>query len=491
MQSAPSTAFGFPRSPRLTYNQVMSRQTPSPINRRSITTLGGLLIGLFALLSPAVSQSAEKESLAPGFRQLVGQHLTLVTDLPASDTLDDLPTVFDAAFQPWCDYFRLNAKGAEARQVDAQDLAGWHVTGYLMQSRERFQRAGYWQADLPDFLNGFSTGPNLWLYNQTSPYYRRHLLLHEGVHSFMYQWLGTEAPPWYLEGMAELLATHRWEDGQLEVGYFPRNSRELPGLGRIKLLEDQFRAGKPLSLTDVLNFDGRAHLKVEAYAWSWALCALLDGHPRYRERFRQLPLWLRERDFNTRFRRLFAKDWQALEAEWQVFVANMDYGYDFARMAIDFRPGAPLIGTQQVTVAADKGWQSSGIRLEAGHYYRLQAEGRYQVAAGPPAWHSEPGGVTIRYYRGRPLGQLLGALLPESAEADSNKQQPAATPGDGENSAAKLFQPGWGQPATIGLETVLAPTKSGTLYLRINESAADLADNAGQLTVRVTEQAAP
>ena len=60
-----------------------------------------------------------------------------------------------------------------------------------------------------------------------------------------------------------------------------------------------------------------------------------------------------------------------------------------------------------VSVAADRGWQSSGVRVDAGKSYRLRAAGRYQVADRPQPWPCEPGGVSIRYYRGRPLGILL------------------------------------------------------------------------------------
>jgi hypothetical protein len=41
------------------------------------------------------------------------------------------------------------------------------------------------------------------------------------------------------------------------------------------------------------------------------------------------------------------------------------------------------------------------------------------------------------------------------------------------------------QPIPIGLEATLKPSVSGTLYFRINESPAELGDNAGELTVRI------
>jgi hypothetical protein len=39
----------------------------------------------------------------------------------------------------------------------------------------------------------------------------------------------------------------------------------------------------------------------------------------------------------------------------------------------------------------------------------------------------------------------------------------------------------------VGLAATLKPAESGTLYLRINDSAAKLADNAGAVTVVVTK----
>ena len=36
-------------------------------------------------------------------------------------------------------------------------------------------------------------------------------------------------------------------------------------------------------------------------------------------------------DFNERFFRLFDADWQELCEEWQLMVANMEYGYDVER----------------------------------------------------------------------------------------------------------------------------------------------------------------
>jgi len=40
-------------------------------------------------------------------------------------------------------------------------------------------------------------------------------------------------------------------------------------------------------------------------------------------------------------------------------------------------------------------------------------------------------------------------------------------------------------PVVIGLHTILKPTVSGTLYLRVNESASKLDDNHGSINVKI------
>ena len=55
--------------------------------------------------------------------------------------------------------------------------------------------------------------------------------------------------------------------------------------------------------------------------------------------------------------------------------------------------------------------------------------------------------MTIEYHDGRPLGMLLGAIVPERARRVC-------------------------KPLAIGLGCEISPEVSGTLYLRVNDSAA-------------------
>jgi len=393
-----------------------------------------------------------------GIRKVSGKRLRMFTDLATGAEIDSLPDAFDQAFPQWCQYFGVDPKAHE----------DWWVTGFVMQDKARFQRAGLLPEDLPPFSRGYSRRYELWLYDQPSDYYRRHLLLHEGTHAFMETILGGLGPPWYAEGIAEMLGTHRWQGGRLTLGVIPASREEVPLWGRIKFVTDGYAAYKAKTLEQVLKYDERAHRETEPYGWCWAAAVLLDRHPRYQERFRQLRQFVRAPDFNARFHQLIGNDWNDLSEEWQVFVGNLEYGHDIPRTVIDFTPGRPLPAAgATVTVAADRGWQNSGLRLVASTAYRLRATGRYQVANRPQIWWCEPNGVSIRYYKGRPLGILLGAIRPD-------------TPTGGPSALLR--------PITIGLQRSLVPKQSGTLFLKINDSAGELADNTGSLTVHVAAE---
>jgi hypothetical protein len=289
------------------------------------------------------------------------------------------------------------------------------------------------------------------------------------THGFMYTRLRASAPPWYMEGIAELLATHQLVEGKLAMNYFPQRKEETPDWGRIKLVQDGFAEGKALFFSQVVALPLEAHLRVENYGWCWAAAALLDGHPRYRERFRQVARDAAQPDFAERFRQTFADDWLDLDEEWQLFIGWIEYGFDRQRSAIDFRPGKDLpTEGAKIKIAADRGWQSRGLRLEAGKGYRLRASGRYEVAQTPQPWISEPNGVSIRYYKAAPLGILAAAVRPEPHQAGE---------------VSTFFRAEF-----VGTLRVITPTTTGTLYLRINDSHAELSDNRGELEVDVQAQ---
>lgn len=401
-----------------------------------------------------------------GIRKITSKHLIFYTDVLQANKrpdpfVEEIPRLFDRAVVEWAKYF----------EVPEEDYKDWVIAGSLMQDKKKFQQAKLLPDDLPEFLNGYHRGRQFWVHEQDSHYYRRHLVFHEGVHGFMYDKLGGGGPPWYREGVAELLATHQWKNRQLRVGYMPYNKEEVPYWGRIKALKNEYRNGRPLMLRQVMEFDEKAHLQVESYAWCWAATAFLDGHLSYQKPFRELRKNVKDETpfFSRGFEAALRAQARELDEEWQLFIANVDYGYDFRRNAVRYQFGTPLRdGQRTIAINTNLGWQSTGIRMEEGKEYLIAAKGKFTVQRAPKKWECEPGGITIEYANGMPLGMLLG-----------NIRRDEPLPG-----AAGLVR-----PIRIGLSRRVRAAGNGTLYLRVNEKAGGLADNQGQITVKVVDTA--
>jgi len=403
----------------------------------------------------------EGKVAAAGIRKLEGRHITIYTDVPQSDDVAELTTIFDKAVPLYCEYFGF----------DPAKVADWKVVGYLVQDKERFQGAGLFPDNLPPFPNGYTRGSEFWWYEQPSAYYRRHLMLHEGVHAFMFRWLGGAGPPWYTEGMAELLGTHQWQDGKLQLGYMPLTKEEVPYWGRVKIVKDQFAAGNGLQLTDVFKLDAQSHLRNEAYGWCWAASQFLQAHPLTHDAFLELKndTKVRSIDFSVRLVNRLKPHWPQIAEDWQLFVANCDYGYDVARASVVRKDAESLpAGGGTATIAADRGWQSSGFQVEAGNTYQIEAAGKFTIGGDEEKpWPCEPNGITLHYHRGQPLGMLLAGI------SEVGDEVRGITP--------------LAKPTPIGADGTITPAYSGVLYFCLNESPAGLADNQGTVAVRVKE----
>lgn len=423
------------------------------------TKLGTAAVGIFALYFAAMAGDilcAEPLAQTDGLRTLESRHLTLITDLPTSAEVDQLPELFDQAISQWARYFRVPQGG----------FANWKVRGYLMQHDARFRAAGLLPDDLPPFLHGYQRGDSFWLREQPSDYYRRHLLLHEGTHAFMYAALQGVGSAWYCEGIAEYLATHRWHQGRLKLARFPENRNEVPHWGRIKIIRDAIAAGRRLSFADVFRIDGADFRHVDAYAWSWAAIVFLQSDSRFSKRFSSMQgeVELEGEPFTAAFWNQMQVDPQRLDDAWQAFLNDLDYGLPPRTQQIEYRSIEPLAGKQRRTVATDRGWQSTGIRLQAGKRYLVRARGRYQLKKSQEFWSSSPSGVTLEYYRGLPMGMLIAACVDRES---------------GNHAFA--------QTIPVGEQATMQPVTDVELFLKVNESATELLDNQGDLLVQIEE----
>ncbi|MFQ5732063.1 MAG: hypothetical protein ACE5KM_08915 [Planctomycetaceae bacterium] len=395
-----------------------------------------------------------------GIYRYASKRLVLYTDLDPK-VARTLPPILDAAYRAWEAYFgKLPAN---------RERTPFQVTGYLMVDKARFEAARLIPGDLPKFVNGRHRGYRFWMYDPQWAYYRRHLMIHEATHCFMYCIRDGRFPEWYMEGMAEYFGMHRRDEtGKYHFGVMPHAYKDFVGLGRIEYVQRDARQGRPFSIQDVAKkLTAPAFVHNRAYAWSWALCRFFDSHPRYRKRFRALGRIHSSRGFEQEFAQLISDESPHVFSEWILFAGGLCYGYDAASAAMDVKPGDALaIGhaPRTFTLRADRGWQSSGVWVDQGQSVEITASGQFELAQKPKPWVCEPQGVSITYFQGRPLGELTAVIVP-----DSKKSLPITVP--------TLRSVPVGRKAVV-----VAPIKD-TLYLRVNDSFAKLSDNTGGLKV--------
>ena len=402
-----------------------------------------------------------------GLRVLEGDHLVLVTDRPArvGDGVEDLPRVFDEAWVTWCTHYALDPTAHEK----------WRAFGCLVVDRERFRAAGLLPEKIPDFANGHCHNNRFWMADQSNPAYRRHLLLHEGAHAFTLTLRSLDTPPWYTEGIAECLATHRLDNdgasGHFVPSPLPLRATDVEQLGRIETIRALRTAGKCPGLAAIFATPGANHRDLSAYAGSWAAVAMLSLHPRHAPTFAAAERGPLDPQFNQRLSDTTGWNGDQAERDFDAFTDEIDYGYDFTRSAIDWAPSRPLDSQQTLSVAADRGWQNAGWSLRKGARYSLKATGRCAIgtltepATEPPLrLETEADGISLRWYRGRPLGRLLMAQWVDQPDEGGRPRFVVVAEG--------------------GRREFTAAT-DGTLFCKLNDPPGELADNDGHLTVEV------
>lgn len=416
---------------------------------------------------------------ALGIRKYESSRLRLYSDIDPN-LAQDLPRLMDAAYIAWEEYF--------GPLPPDRAGAAFQMTGYLMKDAALFRETGLLPDDLPPMPHGRNRGRLFWMHDQTEDYYRRHLMLHEGTHCYMVAVPGfLQRHVWYMEGMAELFGTHEIAaDGVARFCVMPDDRERFAGLGRIRFVNDDVRAGRLLAISDVTSFVPNDYLQGATYAWSWALCEFLSTHPHCREKFRLLGREVTTGG-NAQFDEFLAAGGADLAQAWLLFAANLCDGYDTERACVEFRAGEPLAANAvaRIEITADRGWQSTGVRVDAQTEYRVTAEGRFIVARRPDEEvgsgtsrakeqaagasqragsnvECEPQGISFRYHAGRPLGMLVGTIREEA--------KPQASMAD---------------TISLGRDAHFVAPVAGTLYLRVNDFWNELADNAGMVSVQI------
>lgn len=428
---------------------------------------------------------------ALGLRKISGTYLTMYTDIPSREDIDELVAVFDAAVPQWCRLFGITS--GKARH--------WSLVAFLMRDREKFRKAGMLPDELPKFPTGYNRGYHFWVVEQPGNYYTRHLVLHEGTHAFMQWFLGGSGPAWYSEGMAEKLALHRWENGRLELNARLTHADQCEFWGRPKVIRDAVARKQTMRLDQVFDLSAISFYDAESYAWAWAACEFLSGHPFTTEEYRKLPKHadVTTADFSAKFKSWFEKEWWVqIERDWQTFLSELTYGTTADRTTILPAVCESRDGYEVATILADRNWQISTKLVQKGDEVRVSASGQFivmqvdprrplgrqdfrgdrgaraspivgdEAADAPPAEESEDiaripipceaNGVSLRYHQGQRVGMLMAAILNEDYQLSP--------------------------PIPIGTEATFIANADGAVVFRINESPAELHDNSGKLEVK-------
>ncbi len=158
-----------------------------------------------------------------GFNRLSSQHLDLITDLPLDESLRELPAVSMQLLPQWCKIFG----------VAESETKNWRASVCIMLDERIVSGPRVVTGQSTGFPYGYQWNDEMWIVEQPRSIIVAHLLLHEGTHWFMFRKFGSAGPPWLMEGTAEWLATHRWNEGQLQLGIIPRSREDVPMWGRI------------------------------------------------------------------------------------------------------------------------------------------------------------------------------------------------------------------------------------------------------------------
>ncbi len=262
---------------------------------------------------------------------------------------------------------------------------------------------------------------------------------HEAVHAYCGQTFGHTGPLWYAEGMAEM--GRYWRQGDTSVNCDP-------------IVIDYIRSQAPKPLAEIVA-DETANGKPDSwqnYAWRWALCHMLENNPNYSARFRALGLGFLAGQ-PVSFAESFGSMRSEAAFEYRFFLRHLDQGYRVDLCSWDWKRKfkEPTGGTSVSSrVAANRGWQPSGVVVSDSRQYDYSASGNWQTRK-------------------------------DSKEMTADGQRDGA--GKLEGVVMKDF--GLSTPFPLGAYGTFHAPSDGQLYLRCRDAWNELTDNRGAMNVKI------
>lgn len=262
---------------------------------------------------------------------------------------------------------------------------------------------------------------------------------HEAVHAYCAKVFGTTGPVWYSEGMAELGQYWRKNDNSVKVH---------------DVVVRYLRSSEPKSLNGIVNNREATGDSWQNYAWRWALCHLLEFNPNYHSRFRPLGVAILQKKDIT-FEQVYGDVADEVSFEYLFFLEHLGNGYRVDLCAWDWKKRfVPLHDARGLTarVQANRGWQASGAMVLEGKQYQYVSTG---------TWKLDP--------------EHYGC----DADGDDKRE------GDGRLMGVVMKDYRLSPPFELGTDGSFVAPSDGKLFLRCRDDWCQLADNKGQVTVKL------
>jgi len=444
-----------------------------------------LLISIFPFVwfdpSPCFSQAATAETNGAGTaaplqtpQKFTSKNFTLYTDLPeknAQEVLERLETTLARISSYW---------GRRPRQriecYVAHDLKNWSDSDFP----HGFARAligGIGGGAFAESDSRKQSKIGVTVYSSSRP----GIAEHESVHAYCCQTFGSSGPDWYKEGMAEMATQGR--GGKLEVecdaqviDYLRRSPRQSIGQivrsdrMNLRLAESLQKAISTSSSESVPEQDerirqwSRDHADVvrmsrESYRSCWALCHFLSRNPNYVKRFNQLGLvyltqHTRDMQNDHKFPGLFGAMQREMEFEYRFFLDRIANGYRVDLCHWDWKSKFSALAakdSRSARIRAGFGYQSSGLHVEKNREYSFECSGTWQIAAEGSALNANG--------NEQGLGRLEGVIM----------------------TGYELSE-----PFELGHSGTFKAPAEGKLYLRCRDHWAELGDNSGKVSVKIS-----
>ncbi|RLS56006.1 MAG: hypothetical protein DWH91_07725 [Planctomycetota bacterium] len=261
---------------------------------------------------------------------------------------------------------------------------------------------------------------------------------HEAVHAYCMLNFGRTGPVWYSEGMAEM--GQYWVDKDPAVHCHPEVVKYL-------------KSETPKPLTEITELAQQTGDSWQNYAWRWALCHLLANNPNYAPRFHPLGMALLNGQ-RTSFEDVYGPMAREISFEYLQFLKNFDIGYRADLCGWDWKAKFSAVLTRPLTakIKAAGGWQPARILVKSGETYQYSTQGEWALAK------------------------------------DGEKVTAAGTAnGQGRLEAVIFHNYELSEVIELGTEGTLTAPIEGKLFLRCRDSWAELGDNSGEVTVKLTK----